>query len=149
MAEVSSVIWRRNAVAALVASIAATATDGAYLTLIRSQDGTPPHPAVVPFLVVYIAGVAVAGAASVVLILRDHRGTAKTVLTAAAAGSAALGFLAIFSIGLGLLITAGLFGMAAFGMAPTAARMPQLMAALGAVGLLIAGFTVTGVFWGS
>jgi len=146
---VSSVISRRNAAAALVASIAATATDGAYLTLIRSQDVTAPHPAVVPFVVVYIAGVAVAGVASVVLILREQQGTAKTVLMAAATGSAALGFLAIFSIGLGLLITAGLFGMAAYGMAPTASRMPQLIAALGALGFLIAGFTVTGVFWGS
>lgn len=68
---------------------------------------------------------------------------------AAAAGSAALGFLAIFSIGLALVITAGLFGMAAFGVAPTAPRLPQFVAALGAIGLLIAGLTVTGVFWGS
>lgn len=67
-------IWRRNAVAALVASVAAAATDGVYLAVIRSQDATPPHPTVVPFLMVYIAAVAVAGAASVVLILQDHRG---------------------------------------------------------------------------
>ena len=142
-------IWRRNAVAALVASVAAATTDGVYLAVIRSQGATPPHPTVVPFLMVYIAAVAVAGAASVVLILQDHRGTAKTLLVAAAAGSAALGFLAIFSIGLALVITAGLFGMAAFGVAPTAPRLPQFVAALGAIGLLIAGLTVTGVFWGS
>jgi hypothetical protein len=68
---------------------------------------------------------------------------------AAAAGIAALGFLAIFSIGLGLVITAGVFGMAAFGVAPTAPRLPEFVGALGAIGLLIVGFAVTGVFWGS
>jgi hypothetical protein len=58
----------------------------------------------------------------------------------------ALGFIAIFSIGLGLLITAGLFGVAALGLAPSAARIAPLLAALTAVGLLIAGFTITRVF---
>lgn len=82
----SNVMWRRNAVTALLAAVAATATDGA------------------------------------------------------------LGFIAIFSIGLGLLITAGLFGVAALGLAPSAAQIAPLLAALTAVGLLIAGFTITGVF---
>lgn len=57
-----------------------------------------------------------------------------------------LGFIAIFSIGLGLLITAGLFGVAALGLAPSAAQIAPLLAARTAVGLLIAGFTITGVF---
>jgi hypothetical protein len=70
-------MWRRHAVTALVASVAAATTDGVYQAVIRSQDASPPHPAVVPFLMVYIAAVAVAGAASVALILQDHRGTAQ------------------------------------------------------------------------
>jgi hypothetical protein len=149
VAEVSNMVWQRNVVAAGVASIVAVVTDVAYLMLIGAQDATPPHPAVEPFLLVYIAAIAIAGAASAALILRDHRESAKTMLVAAAAGSAVLGIVAIFSIGLGLVITAGLLWMAASGVAPTAARMPRVVAALGAVGILIAGFTVTGVFWGS
>ena len=137
-------MWHRNAVAGLLAAVAATATDGAYLALIRSQNATPPNAGVVPFLVTYIAAVAVAGVLSAGLILQERRTLAKTLLV-----SAALGFIAIFSIGLGLLITAGLFGVAALGLAPSAARIAPLLAALTAVGLVIAGFTITGVFWGS
>jgi hypothetical protein len=143
----SNVMWHRNAVAALLAAVAATATDGAYAALIRSQNATPPTAGVVPFLVTYIAAVAVAGVLSAGLILQERRTLAKTLLVSAAAGSAALGFIAIFSIGLGLLITAGLFGVAALGLAPSAARIAPLLAALTAVGLVIAGFTITGVFW--
>ena len=141
--------WRRNAVTAMLASVAAAATDGVYYGFIRSQDATSPNAGVVPFLIAYIAAVALIAALSVWLILSEHRTIAKTMLVAAAAGCGALGILAIFSIGLGLLITAGLLAMAALGVAPQASRLPQLAGALGAIGVLVAGFTLTGVFWGS
>ena len=67
-------------------------------------------------------------------------------------GSGALGFLGIFSIGLGLLITAGLLLLAAFGFESHARRpgagVARLVGAVGAVAVLIAGFVLTGVFWG-
>lgn len=127
----------------------AIVTDVAYLVLIRSKDATPPNPGVIPFLVVYIAAVAVAGALSAWLVLGEHGTAAKILLVATAAGSAGLGFIAIFSIGLGMLVAAGFFAAAAAGVATTAGRTPQVLGALSAIGLLVAGFTVTGVFWGS
>lgn len=124
--------------------------DGWRLLRLHSIPGcNSPNAGVVPFLIAYIAAVALIAALSVWLILSEHRTIAKTMLVAAAAGCGALGILAIFSIGLGLLITAGLLAMAALGVAPQASRLPQLAGALGAIGVLVAGFTLTGVFWGS
>jgi hypothetical protein len=108
---------------------------------------------VVPFLVAYIGAVAVAAACGAALILLDKPVAAQTVLVSATAGSAALGFLAIFSIGLALIITAALLASAAIGPAPGANRsagwVPPLVGALAAIAILVAGFTLSGVFWGS
>lgn len=143
---------RREVIAALLAAVAAIATDAAYVALVRSQDATPPSPGVVPFVAAYVGAIAVAALAGAGLILRERTTAARTVLIAAAAGSAALGFLAIFSIGLALLITAGLLSMSALGISARAQPpMPWgtlLLGVLLAVGILVGGFTIAGVFWG-
>jgi hypothetical protein len=149
MSAVSPVVRRRKATAAVVAGVAAATTDVAYVALIIGQNGTGPNPGVVPFLLVYIAAIV----AAAVLIVNGRSARADVVLIAAAAGSGALGFLGIFSIGLGLLITAGLLLLAAFGFEPHRRHpgdwIAPLVGAGGAVGLLVAGFAITGVFWGS
>ncbi|MGA8665696.1 MAG: hypothetical protein WB804_02400 [Candidatus Dormiibacterota bacterium] len=62
---------RRQVTAALLAAVAAGATDGGYLAIIHSQDATPPVPGVVPFVAGYVGAIA-------------------AVLLSAAAGNAAL-----------------------------------------------------------
>jgi hypothetical protein len=149
----SAVVRRRKATAAVVAAIAAAVTDVAYIAVIVEQHATGPNPGVVPFLVVYIVAIVAAALLAAVLIVRGRSATADVVLISAAAGSGALGFLGIFSIGLGLLITAGLLLLAAFGFEPHARRpgdwIAPLVGAVGAVAVLVAGFVLTGVFWGS
>ncbi len=69
-------------------------------------------------------------------------------LVAAMTGSAALGFLAIFSIGLALLVTAALLAVAVLGVAQNhqhrIAWPGALVGATVALGVLIAGFAATG-----
>ena len=146
-------VRRRKATAAVVAAIAAATTDVAYVAVIVEQNATGPNPGVVPFLVVYIAAIVAAAVLSALLIFRGRSATADIVLISATAGAGALGFLGIFSIGLGLVITAGLLLLAAFGFEPHARRpgdwIAPLVGAVSAVAILIAGFTLTGVFWGS
>ena len=153
MSATNAVARRRKATAAVVAGVAAAATDVAYIVVIIEQNASGPNPGVVPFLVVYIAAIAAAALLSAVLIARGRSATAELVLITAAAGSGALGFLGIFSIGLGLLITAALLLLAAFGFEPHARRpgdwKAPLVGAVGAIAVLVAGFTLTGVFWGS
>jgi hypothetical protein len=143
---------RRKVTAAVVAAIAAVTTDVAYVVLIVGQGAFDPT-GVEPFLIVYIAAIAAAAVLGAVLILRGPSTSVDVVLVTAAAGAGALGFLGIFSIGLGLLITAGLLVLAAFGFAPHARRAGDwkapLVGAIGAVAVLVAGFTISGVFWGS
>jgi hypothetical protein len=138
--------WRREAVVALLAAVAAAATDWGYLSLIRSQNATPPNPGVVPFVSAYVAAIAAAAVLGAVLILWEKRRVAETVLVAAAVGSCALGVLAIFSIGLALLITAILLAMAAGGVAAKhRALAGWTLPALGvliALGVLAAGFAI-------
>jgi hypothetical protein len=143
---------RRGSVPALLAGVAAVATDCGYLLIIRSEP-TSPTPDVVPFIAIYMAAIAAAAVLGLALIVLEHRALAESVLIDAAVAAAALGFIAIFSIGLALLITAGLLGLAARSCAPTTSsltrRIATLFGALAAIGLLIAGFTFAGVFWGN
>jgi hypothetical protein len=146
-------VHRRGVVAALLGVILAAATDVAYLLLFNSQDSTPPHPGVVPFVVVYLAAMSATALLGVVLIVMGRQAPARAVLAAAAAGHAALGFLAIFSVGPPLIIASGLLAAAAFAQSPEVRRpggwVPSVVSAVIAVALLVAGLTLTGVFWGS
>jgi hypothetical protein len=144
----STAIRRPGVMPAVLAAVAATATDGAYVSLILSQNATGPNPGIVPFLIVYIAAIAAAAVLAVALILREQTPAAWALLVSATTASAALGVLAIFSIGLALLITAALMGTAAFRLEHTAPRPTRWLAALTgsaiAIGTLIAGFAIWG-----
>jgi hypothetical protein len=140
---------RRQVTFALLAAAAATATDCAYLALIHSQGGTDPLSGTVPLVSGYIAAIAVTALIGLAFALAGWMTAAKTAFLAAAAGSATLGFLAIFSIGLALLITTGLLATAAGTTGPIPGTRPwlwpvscSLVAMLG----LIAGFVVIGTF---
>lgn len=150
--DTSRVVRRRKATAAGIAAVAALTTDIAYVALIVGQ-GTFDPTGVVPFLMAYIAAVVGAATLGAVLLVRGRRATADVVLISAAAGSGALGFVGIFSIGLGLLLTAGLLLLAAFGFEEHARGSGDwkapLAGAAGAIAVLVAIFTITGVFWGS
>jgi hypothetical protein len=149
----SRAISQRGVMAAVLAAVAATATDGAYLALIKSQPSTGPNPGVVPFILVYIAAIAMAAVIAVALMLRGKPTAAWPLLVSATTASAALGFLAIFSIGLALLITAGLLGAAASRLEQILPSprswLPALMGSAIAIAVLIAGFAAAHVFWGA
>jgi hypothetical protein len=149
----STPVRRRGVVVAILGAVAAATTDVAYVLLLNSEDATGPNPDVVPFLIVYIAAIAAAGLLGVALILRGRAAPAQTVLAGATAGSAALGFLAIFSIGIALVIASGFLAAAVFALSPEGRPakgwVPSLVAGVIAVGALVAGAVLTGVFWGS
>jgi hypothetical protein len=137
--------------AAVLAAVAAAATDGAYRGLINSQQATGPNPGVVPFITIYIASIAVAAVVAVALILRGRPPLAWPLLVSATTASAALGFLAIFSIGLALLITAGLLAAAAVRLEQilpsSRSRLPAVVGSATAIAVLVSGFVISGVFW--
>jgi hypothetical protein len=143
---------RRGSTPALLAAAAAIATDCGYVGLVVAQNETGPNPGVVPFIVVYIGVIAAAAILGWGLIQRGRSRAAETVLIDAAVGSAALGLLAIFSIGLALVITAGLLTVAAAGCTANTQRragwVPTAAGAVLAIAILVGGFVVTGVFWG-
>jgi glucan phosphoethanolaminetransferase (alkaline phosphatase superfamily) len=140
---------RRMTTAALLAAVAAAATDFAYVVLIVSQGATPPQPGIVPFVIGYIAAIAAAALIGMWSALFGRPSAAKAVFLAAAAGSAALGFIGIFSIGLPLLITGALLSVAAQAIPAMHRPNPWLWPVAGAViaiVVLIAGFVVAGGF---
>jgi hypothetical protein len=147
----SRVISPRGVMPAVLAAVAAAATDGAYLGLINSEP-TAPHPGVVPFITLYIAAIAMAAVVAVALMLRGKPTAAWPLLVSATTASAALGFLAIFSIGLALLITAALLAAAAVRLEqilPSSRNwLPALVGSVTAIAVLILGFVISGVFWG-
>jgi|HubBroStandDraft_6_1064221.scaffolds.fasta_scaffold1078711_2 hypothetical protein len=149
MEDASAVVRRRKATAAAAGAIAAGATNAAYVFLVAGN----PTPGVVPFLLVYISLIAAAAAVSAVLIVKGESASADVVMITAAAGSAALGFVGIFSIGIGLLIAAGLLLLATFGFEPHARRpgdwKAPLAGVVGAIAVLVAIFTISGAFSGS
>jgi hypothetical protein len=148
----SAVIHRRVVLAAMLAAVAAVATDGAYLALIYSQNATGPNPGIVPFIAVYIAAIAASAVVAAALMVRGQITAPWSVLVSATTASAALGFLGIFSIGIALLVAAGLLGAAAVSLERTtrpATRLPAILGSVTAIAILIAGFTLSGVFFGS
>jgi hypothetical protein len=140
---------RQQLTAALLAAVAAAASDWAYLAVIHGQDTVPPLPAIVPFVSGYIGAIAVAAVIGLACVLAGRMPAAKTLFLAAAAGSAALGFIAILSIGVALFITAALLSVAAQSIPPVQRPnfwlWPMSGAILAIVGL-IAGFVLVGTF---
>ena len=140
---------RRVTTAALLAAVAAAMTDIAYVALILSQGATPPQPGIVPFVIGYIAAIAAASLIGMRSVFLGRLPAAQAVFLSGAAGSAALGFIGIFSIGLPLLITAALLSVAAQSIPavhrPNAWVWP-VSGALIAIVVLIAGFVVAGTF---
>jgi hypothetical protein len=140
---------RRGTTAALLATAAAATTDVAYVALILTQGATPPQPGIVPFVIGYIAAIGAASLVAMRFVSLGRLPAARTVFLSAAAGSAALGFIGIFSIGLPLLITAALLSVAAQSIRamhrPTAWVWP-VSGAIIAIVVLIAGFVLAGGF---
>lgn len=140
---------RRQVTLALLAAAAATATDCGYLALIHSQDASDPLSGTVPLVSGYIAAIAVASVIGLAFALAGRITAATALFLAAGAGSATLGFLAIFSIGLALLITTGLLVAAAGNAGPIPGTRPWLwpvLCSLVAMVGLIAGFVIIGTF---
>lgn len=137
-------------VLAILGAAAAAATDWGYRLLIASQ-GVPNLPggywSRVDFVTVFMAGIAVAALGGAVLLGLRRDTAAGLLLAAALAGSAALGVLAIFSIGLALFVVAALLALAMAG-ASSATGWRWLAAHLVplavSVGVLVAGIGLTG-----
>ncbi len=128
----------------LPAAVLAVLMDAVYWQLVGQGITNMPLPYRVPFVAVFIFAMAVAATASLEERLRDVR---AALLALSATGLLALGWLAIFSIGLPLLIVGGIMAAAAF-TAVIASRQPRgaLMAVAGVVAalvLLVTGFELT------
>lgn len=128
------------------ALVLVVATDVAYLLVIRAQK-TPdvPIPSIVPFIAAYLVVIAVLLAAS---LMHFFAAAVRLPLrAAAAAGLLVLGILALFSVGLPLVVA----GVMATGATVRTLRGPLLTpsslfavgAAVIAVAVLITGFEVT------
>jgi hypothetical protein len=127
------------------ALVFALATDSAYLVLILGQGGPRPDVATVVFVASDLIALAALLAAS---LLRRWRAVVRLSLRAAAAGGLlVLGVLAIFSIGLPLLIAGAMATGATVrtlrGPFFTASSLSAVASAVVAVVVLVAGFEVT------
>jgi hypothetical protein len=140
----------RAVVLATLGAAAAAATDWGYRALIASQ-GVPNLPngywSRVDFVTVFTAGIAAAALSGAVLLGLRRDTAASLLLAAALTGSAALGFLAIFSIGLALFVVAALLALAMVA-SPSARGWRWLAAHLVApavsIAVLVAGIGLTG-----
>jgi hypothetical protein len=128
-----------------IALILVLATDAAYVALIKGQGSVAPDVYTVPFVAGYLLAMAALLAYS---LMRLARPAWRMPLRAAATGGLlVLGVLAIFSVGLPLVIA----GALATGATVRTLRGPQLTraslsavaAALLAVIVLVAGFEIT------
>jgi hypothetical protein len=127
------------------ALVFALATDAAYLVLILGQGGPRADVATVVFVASYLIALAALLAAS---LLRRWRAVGRLSLRAAAAGGLlVLGVLAIFSIGLPLLIAGAMATGATVrtlrGPFFTPSSLSAVASAVVAVVVLVAGFEVT------
>jgi len=143
---------REGAIAlAVLGAAGAAAADWGYRSLIASQGNISNLPGAywsrVDFVTFFIAGIATAALSGGVLLGIRRDTAASFLLTAAFTGASALGFLAIFSIGLALLVVATLLALPTARSASTrswrglAARLVPVTISLGA---LIVGIGVTG-----
>jgi hypothetical protein len=127
------------------ALILVLATNTAYVLLIRGQDGVAPNAYTVPFVAGYLLVLAALLASS---LTRLPRPAWRTPLRAAAAGGLlVLGVLALFSVGLPLVVAGALATGAAVrtlrGPQVTKASLSAIGAAVLAVVILVGGFEVT------
>jgi hypothetical protein len=121
-----------------------------YRSLIASQGIVQPpgdYWSRVDFVTFFIGGIAAAALGGAVL-LGLRRDTAASLLLAAAfTGSAALGFLALFSIGLALVVVAALLALSMAGSSRAKGwrwRAAHLVPVTLSLGVLIAGIGATG-----
>jgi hypothetical protein len=128
-----------------IALILVLATDVAYVLLIRSQGAVAPDAYTVPFVAGYLlllAGLLVAS-----LVHRLRPAWRMPLRAAAAGGLLILGVLAIFSVGLPLVIAGALATGATVrtlrGPQVTRASISAIAAAVLAVVVLVAGFEIT------
>jgi len=127
-----------------IAVILVLATDAMYVALIRGQGGAALDAYTVPFVVGYLLFMA---ALLITSLMRLPRSWRMPLRAAAAGGLLVLGVLAIFSVGLPLVIA----GALATGATVRTLRGPQLTkASLSAIGaaavavvILVAGFEIT------
>jgi hypothetical protein len=129
-----------------LALVVVLATDVAYLLVIRAQGGADPTTAyTVPFVAAYL--VVMAATLSASLIKWTPAVAALPLRAAAAGGLLVLGLLAIFSIGLPLLVAGSVSGASALvtlgGSQLKSSVLLGFGAAAIAVAVLVAGFTVT------
>ena len=115
-----------------------------YLGVLGAEDSGQLREPRVVFLATYIAAIAAAGIAGALVGPPEVR---LVLLGAAGGGAFALGVIALFSIGVLLLLAAALISLGAVGVAP-AARCPNavpaaLVAGMAAVGTLAVGISLT------
>ncbi len=125
-----------------VAVVAIAATDAGYLLLIRGQGGGDPDtPWVVPFVAGYLVLMAVLLGVSLIANPRIRTG----LRGAASAGLVLLGLISAFSIGLGVLIAAGLAtaAMVLDMRSKSRAVGPAAIGAVAAVVVLLVGFEIS------
>lgn len=138
-------------VLALLGAVAAAAADWGYRSLVASPGtiNNPPsgYGSRVDFVTLFIAAIAALAVGGVVLLGLGSDAVASLLITAAFTGAAALGFLAIFSIGLAFFVVAALLALSMAG-SPSIRSRGWLGARLASVaislGVLIAGIGVTG-----
>jgi hypothetical protein len=140
-----SVDTRTARLMAWIALILVLATDAAYIVLIRGQGALAPDAYTVPFVAGYLLVMAALLMSS---LARLRRSTWRMPLRAAAAGGLlVLGVLAIFSVGLPLVIAGALATGATVrtlrGPQVTKASLSAIAAAVVAVVVLVAGFEIT------
>ncbi len=128
-----------------IALILVLATDAAYVVLIRGQGGVALDAYTVPFVAGYLLVMAALLMAS---LMRLPRPAWRMPLRAAAAGGLlVLGVLAIFSVGLPLVIAGALATGASVrtlrGPQVTRASLSAIAAAAVAVAVLVGGFEIT------
>jgi hypothetical protein len=128
----------------LIAAILVVATDILYISIIRAQQGGPSDmPWIVPFVAGYLLVMAVC--AGLAARLTTGRWTTG-LLGAATAGCLLLGYFALMSIGLAVIL-AGMLSLATLvrvlRQASRAQSAADIAGALAAVVFLIAGFEVT------
>ncbi|MGO8687483.1 MAG: hypothetical protein ACLQT7_09970 [Candidatus Dormibacteria bacterium] len=141
---------QRAVVFALLGAAAAAATDWGYRSLIASQGNSNPpgdYWSRVDFITVFMAGIAAAALSGAVLLGLRRDTAASFLLITACTGSAALGVVGIFSIGLALFVVAALVALAVSASPNVGAgwwSVTRLVPPVLSIGVLVIGINLTG-----